>query len=430
MDKQIIRFGAFFAHLWSNLWSGGRLWGYLRLVMAGLLLVFFVNFGLSIHHDPRFNVKIFSSRGLQYLVFPVLAFVGALFLSANYVRDIYELPSAGDGLRYMLASLFSIRHPRLLIKDGKKQLKLDETNLIDRIGGPGYLNIAQGSVALIERLTSPANVYANGSHYLTRWERVKEIATLDDQHDAIQEMSATTKEGVEVIVRQVQFRYRLRAARETGDYLKRSPERPYPYTIQGVRNMAYNRAVSVDGLVSLEDTVRGAVRMAIGSFVQRHQIDYLTAPGKDDKDPREELRREFTSPMVRSRFRNLGVDLLWIDIGHFSIKDDHVDKERINNWGAKWEGEAEVRRSFGEAQRLALQEIGRAEAQAAMLDGMIRSIQEALAAAKTPQDRNRILRNLMMARTAQILDAWAQSDSNEGSVNQLLAHLPQRDDEK
>lgn len=430
MDKQLMRITSFLKHLWSNLWVGGRIWGYLRLLLAFSLFWIFVNLGQSIYRDPRLDPSIFSLRGLRFLVFPILAFVSALFLSANYVRDIYELPSVAEGLRYMLTSLFSIHHSRLLIKDGKRQLKLDEANLVDRIGGPGYLNIAQGSVALVERLTSPANVYGNGLHYLTRWERLKEIATLDDQHDSIQEMSAATKEGIEVIVKQVQFRYRLRAAREVGDYMRRSPDRPYPYTIQGMRNMTYNRTVKIDGLTSLEDTVRGAVRIAIGSFVQRHQIDYLTAPGKDDKDPRDELRRDFSSPSVRNRFRYLGVDLLWIDIGHFSIKDDQVDQERIHNWGAKWEGAAEVRRSLGEAQRLALQEIGRAEAQAGMLDGILRSMEEALTSAKTPQDRNRILRNLVMARTAQILDAWAQTNPKTGSLEQLPHHLRRDTDEK
>ncbi|HSQ26586.1 MAG TPA: hypothetical protein VLM80_05625 [Anaerolineales bacterium] len=419
MEKIFAQIGSRVAHSWSNLWQGGRLWGYLRLGMALLLLVFFVRLGISVYNDPRLDPGVFSSRGMRYLVFPMFAFVAALLLSANYVRDVYELPSVKDGLRYMLTSLFSILHSRLLIRDGKRQFKVDETNLVDRIGGPGYLNIAQGSVALVERLTSPANVYGNGSHYLTRWERVKEIATLDDQHDSIQEVSATTKEGIEVIVKQVQFRYRLRAARETGDYMRRSPERPYPYTIQSMRNMTYQRNVSLKGLNSLEDSVRTSVRIAINRFVQGSQIDYLTAPGKDDPDPRDALRREFASTSTRKRFRNLGIDLLWIDIGHFSIKEDDVDKERINKWGAKWEGDAEVKRSLGEAQRLALLEIGRAEAQAGMLDGILRSMQEALDGAKTPEERNSILRNLVMARTAQILDALAQTHYKVDELDRL-----------
>jgi hypothetical protein len=413
MYKPFSRVGSFFSHFMGNLWQGGRLWGYLRLLLALVLFTGFVRFGYLVFHDPRLEVGLLSQRGLRYLVFPSLAFLGALFLSANYVRDIYELPSVWDGLRYMLPSLFSIIHPRLVIQNGKRQLKLGEANLVDRIGGPGYLNIAQGSVALVERLTSPANVFANGFHYLTRWERVKEIATLDDQHDSIQEISATTKEGIEIIVKQIQFRYRLRASRETGDYLQRSPEKPYPYTIQGMRNMTYHRNVSLQGLNSLENTVRTSVQITIRQFVQNHQVDYLTAPRNEDDDPRQALRREFASVFVRNRFRSLGLDLLWIDIGHFSIKEDEVDKERINHWGVKWEGAANVQRSYGEAKRWKAQEYGRAEAQANMLEEILYSMQEAMQRVHTPQDRNRILRNLLMARTAQILDAWAQTTSKD-----------------
>lgn len=409
--------------VWYKTWSDGRYWGYLRLLLALLLIVLLIRFGHLIYLDPRLHPAVLSLRGLRYVIFPLAAFFGAMLLAGYYVKDIYELPSVRHALRYLWAALFSIRHPRLQIKDGKKQIEPGETNLIEIIGGPGYVNIAPGSVALVERKVSPSNVYGAGSHYLNRWERLREISSLNDQHGFIEEIKAVTREGVEVIVKDVHFRYRLHAAREAGDYMQRSPEQPYPFSISAMRAMTYHRSVGTSGVLSLEDVVRGVIRIVISGFVQRQLIDRLTAPEKDIPDPRLELRNQFFSAPIRKRFRFFGVDLLWVDIGHFSIAGDEVDLERVNLWGAKWEGLAQASRSYAEGVRLSNQEIGRAQAQADLLHGILQSVNEALKDAKTQEERNQILRKLLLARTAQILDAWAQTNPKAEEERQLPPRL-------
>jgi hypothetical protein len=97
-----------------------------------------------------------------------------------------------------------------------------------------------------------------------------------------------------------------------------------------------------------------------------------------------------------------------MDIGHFDIDDleevagqDPVDETRTRRWAANWIGDAKTKRSYGEAQRLAYQELARAEAQAEM----IMSITDVLQDVSLGPDQAETLRQIFLARTAQILEA-------------------------
>jgi hypothetical protein len=119
------------------------------------------------------------------------------------------------------------------------------------------------------------------------------------------------------------------------------------------------------------------------------------------------------------RLRRLGTELLWFDIGHFDISErmkEAIEKQRVDTWGARWEGDATVRRSFGEAQRLARRDIARAEAQAELLEAFIRALEEAGLGADEDIDRQRTqnlrnLRAIIWTKVAQVLDATAHDAS-------------------
>lgn len=394
----------------ERLWVGGRAYGYLRLLFVGVMLGLLWAISRAIYITPQMApFSFWSARSLRLWVFPLAAFLGAVFLAADYVREIYELPNLRLGIRYLIPAAFGIFHPRLAVKQGIKDVGEDETNLLDTIGGPGYLNIDQGSIALLERLTAPSNVYAAGVHYITRLERVREVFSLEDQHGIIAEMKATTKDGVEIVMRDVNYRYRLRTGRKAGDYTRRTPEAPYPFSMGAIRNLMYSRTVSLDStrqtrLTPWSDAVVILVEGVITDHIRSHQIDWLTAPREaDDRNPRIEIMKAFESDATRERFRSLGTELLWVDIGHFDIVTKTVSEQRVETWQARWAGSAEVTRSYGEAQRIVYQELGRSEAQAELLIGIVEGL-------KQLQGGGQEMRNLFIMRIAQILEAWSGHD--------------------
>ncbi len=110
-------------------------------------------------------------------------------------------------------------------------------------------------------------------------------------------------------------------------------------------------------------------------------------------------------PGITKALHGAGTELQWVDIGHFDIVAEEVDKERINLWAADWVGNAEVKKAYSEARRLAYQELGRAEGQAEMLV----SIAQAVEGIDLTGNRAKNIRHVLLARTAQILEAMRDS---------------------
>jgi regulator of protease activity HflC (stomatin/prohibitin superfamily) len=272
--------------------------------------------------------------------------------------------------------------------------------------------IDPGNVVLFERLHGPADVRSAGIHFVSRFEKIKDIVNLEEQigefKENEREIKAITKDGIPVTVKNVRFRYRLHPGRRYSGPVGRAWEDPYPFSVKAVLNMAYNRNVRADGLATWEEAIKFALDTAISDFIRKNTIDQLVAPGLVGGDPRQTIRKALDSSDIRNRLRNLGAELLFYDIGHFEIPEKGVEEQRLSNWQAKWMGTANLIRSDAEAQRLAYQELGRAEAQAEMLMSIARGLQDAGLEDKGNSKEN--LQNIILMRTAQILEALTEQN--------------------
>lgn len=348
----------------------------------------------------------FVPANWKYLIAPLLALLSVVFVASRYVADIYEIEDDGLCLRYVFAGLLGFRYPKLSIKAGKKDIKEDETNLIDVIGGPGYINVDVGNVVLLERLRSPSDIKANGKHFIRRNETIREIASLDEHQGEFERIPAITKDGILVEVLDVVYRYRLRSGPQAGARPGHSSDDPYPYSVKAVRNMAYNRFVTEEGLQSWHDAVGDVVRWQIIDYVRSHQFDALTYFEPEKKNPRHEAKKIFEAVDFRERMKHIGAELLWVEVGHYKIMDELVTEQRIDTWQARWIGDMEVRRAYGEAQRMVYQELGRAEAQAEVLMSIIHALDNAQLGSQAGDN----LQNLILIKTAQILESLAEND--------------------
>jgi hypothetical protein len=366
----------------------------------------------------------FAVYGFRHMIIPVAVLLGMWFASAAYVQDVYELPNYRLGMDYIRAAFLGIGYPNLTIAEGKKQIPKGVVNLIDTIGGPGYVNIRPGNVVLFESLRSPSSVRASTVNFISRFETIKEIVSLDDQHGFIEEVKAKTKDGIEVTLRDVHYRYRLRTGRRYGDHERRHAMNPYPYSIQAVKDMAYNRSVTGAGLSSWHVVVRLAFDGGITDFIRASKFDNLTAPNYEDADPRAEIAKNM-SKGIRLRLRTYGAELLWFDVGHFGVSDrmkEAVSDQRVDTWSARWDGDAMVVRSYGEARRLAYQDMGRAEGQADLLLSIIQALDEAgfeggFGEGEQQVERLKNLRSIIWMRIAQILDASAEEGREDLNNN-------------
>jgi hypothetical protein len=375
----------------GNFLSGDRKWGVLRLFFFGVV-VFIL-----------FIASFFLHGFWRYLIAPFFAIMLAFMAGVRYLQDIYELEDFWQAFHYLFASFFGVLYPRLSVYGGKKRFKDGDVNSLDVIGGPGFVFVQPGNAVLFEGQDSPTAIYPSGRHFVPRFETIQPIA-LEDQYGEMEGISAMTRDGFDVKIGRTRFRFRLLVAREA-----RSRQNPYPYSEGAIYDMVYNRTVSEQGLGDWSSGVASDIRRVLTGYINQHTLDHLTAPQETDGDPRGDMKRELRSRTVTNSLQRRGTELLWIDIGSFEVPNKQVEQERLNTWQAKWMGDARLARSYGEAKRLAYQEIGRAEAQAEMLISIMHALSDVNLRGGTRQS----LRDMILVRTAQLLEAMGETIPNE-----------------
>lgn len=346
---------------------------------------------------------------LRFLITPVMAFLCVLFAGAYYVKNIYALPSFGPAFQYVIASMFANDYPTLTVEGGEPRIDAKEVNLIDRIGGPGYVIVQPGSAAVFRHLRELSQPVVNETYFAAPFERIAQTVSLDEQQGDRDEIPVMTRDGIRVRLRDIHFRYRIRHRIENGRPVLRSPEEPFPFDPQALTAMLSNLTVQADGKQEKWQTaVERAVTGAITDFVSANTIDYLTAPARQGSDPRTAMQAAIL-PEARQALANLGAELLWIDPGHLEIDFQEVGEQRTSLWAANWIGDANVKRAYSESLRQAYRDLGRAQAQAEI----IMSIAEALNSASLADSSIDNVRRILLARTAQVLDSLSSKKSEQ-----------------
>ena len=106
------------------------------------------------------------------------------------------------------------------------------------------------------------------------FETLGTIIDLDDQHDCRDEILAVTRDGIQLHLREINFRYGLLASATDGVSQTRTPLNPYPFSQDAMQDMAYNAAAGETWAAAVGRIVVGAIK----GFISAHEIDYLTAP--------------------------------------------------------------------------------------------------------------------------------------------------------
>jgi len=368
-------------------------------------IIFLTILVFSVSNFILYSQSSMPGLGWRYVCVPIVVLLFLLAVGARYEQLGYQIESFWAALNDLMANLGLGSYPALVVSDGKAQIRAGEDNLVARIGGPGYVIVQPGNAALVESLDGSLRVLGPGRHFLNRLQVLKEFVSLEEREASIDKLSATTKDGIEVHVREIRYRYRLASDKSLQDGPARSMQDPYPFSEDSVIQMTYNRNVTADGLASWHFGVNRVVDTVITDYIREHFVDHLTAPSAQGDDPRGEIYKKFNSEGVRDQFKRHGADLLWIGIGHFEIPAKQVIEQRVTSWQAKWVGNANIVRAFGESQRMAYQELGRAEAEAEMLMSIVHALEDVDA---QQGDSRQKIRTIYLARIAQLLEAMSK----------------------
>lgn len=430
-----------FSYIFERLLFSERFW--VRLFRTWVIISIIIGWslvgGLVIEVNQDLNSILVNF--VRYSFAPLAAILGAFFLGAQYLEDIYELPSFVSALKYLFASIFDGPPyfllsgkflPVLNITKGKADVSEGDINLLQRSGGPGWVLVEAGNVILLEYLNKPARVLGPGFHFVPRLQHIEDIFTLEDQRWQATPIIATTKDGIEISVKDFQFGYRLSAPIRGNPRIKRTSLDPYPFSAKSVMNLAYRRSIGGDGK-PMEWGKAAQFRLdgKITDFINRNSIDEVLAPVSGD--PRKIILEQLGSPKLRDDIKDyLGTEITWTNIGRFEVNDEKIDAEirehRFQAWFAQWSGKAALIRAEGKAEQISQTEGGRIEKTTSMLRGILQALNDV----NLEGDVDEHLWNIVLARTAQIIEAMAVPytreflDNSTKSDGGKVDHEPQK----
>ena len=402
--------------------EGDHSWGQTRLTVAVVIAVTFVlisrlfesipvlplydrfldQLGLREFVSPAlinlvgFFLSFVSRQVLRHAIPPLLGLALALYYGASYLRDLLELPDLKQGFNYLTATFFGRNYPRMTVHAGQASVADPETNPMLKIGGPGWVDIKIGNAALFERVVGPSGVLGSGTHFIRRFETLREAFDLREIDRVKNDIKLMTKDGVPILLNEMRVSFRIRA-REA-----RTESNPYPVMTGAVRRAAYSRKVSAKGLENWADMITGAARGTIGDWIGRHRMDELIPPPADGEQPeaaapqpyRQALHDLFRHKNTRQKFADMGADIIWVSVGHLradpdvdpdqasgldATGHDAIHAQLIDTWKSTHEARAQDEITDARAYSRWLSDTARAEAECELILALTAGLREARA---------------------------------------------------
>lgn len=331
---------------------------------------------------------------------------------AIYLQDLYEFHDFAKAHNYLIGALFGFNRPSLKIMSGMKDMESGEINTLEKIGGPGKLEIEPGNAVVLETLIAPTRILGAGRHLVERGEMIKEIIALGEYYVKIDSLTSTTRDGIEVMVSDLEFRFCFIQSKQEDNL--RSLRNPFPFSRQAISNMVYGRTVNEKGKVgSWTDAVQGTVKGIVLEHINNHDLDSLLSPDGQSQHPLYLLREHFSTPTVLDKIKSSGARLLWVNVGDFSVVSKEINEQRLRLWLVRKSGDEVILHAQGEAEKFASRERGRAESQAVLLRSVAQALQEVNVNSKHDKATTaKNLWNIVLARTAQILESMSSTHDN------------------
>ena len=306
--------------------------------------------------------------------------------------------------------------PKARVVNGNLEHDPDRFEYVDIIGGPGRIHVRPGNVASFMTNRMQTAVVTNMTYWLRPFERLRNIISLEEQTFTKDEIETYTRDGIKIKVKNIEVRYRIphtdgrekwsdyrnqfialgRSPKERRDFGKifdavrkdnieeisrtyRLNAHPQAQKLKGFLNkvadlikddelLYINRAPNEYGNIDRKAlqsainnlywniTVEKTLEKRVRFFVNRHNLDYFTAPNfvekKDNDLPNGHFRVEFRDQVLKdanSVLKPVGAEVTFMDVGIFEINRKEIETARYTLWQWKTRTQADRIRSEGQA---------------------------------------------------------------------------------
>lgn len=227
-----------------------------------------------------------------------------------------------------------------------------------RAAGPGYVQLEKG-------------------------EFIKHVIDLRDQQRS-QRIELTTRDGIPLRAKLVvTFRLKRLHLNELSelDLVGVDERTPYPHDATAVFQVSYFSSYGEgEQEISWRSRIVPLVAAEIIAEIANYTLDevyQLNEPEVTHGDVLETTRvTHLVQTNLSETLQEQGIELVHIELNDITLPED-VYRQRIANWQTHWQNEARLQRAKGDAQAQRLLDEARAEAEIALINQMLGSIEEA-----------------------------------------------------
>ena len=366
-------------------------------------------------------VEMFHPRVLRHFIPIIAGWWLAVQAAVSLMQVLYNCPdrrTAAEFLRRQRRN--SVSPVDSYVISAKNLDEEREKSILMGVGGPVRVQIPDGFAAVTERNARTLRVLPPGTHDLGRFEYVQAVVDLQPQEKFVKDVTLLTKEGIPVKA-DIGLTFRI----DTGE-TPVTHRRPYPFSEEAVRRVAYGGVVSPGGSVgSWADGPIGKVRGALASMVSDDSIDQLLA-AESPRDAHHLLTNSVMNKVWDSLPKD-GIKPLRMRISRLSPPPE-VSRQYTEFWLANKRKEDMLARANGTAQLVEEAETARAAAEIAMINAVVEGIRRAQQESGSYLPGYLLALRLMEA-LRQMFSQSAQSlESVGGDTIQLMEDLSSVDD--
>ena len=367
-----------FRNRWRTL-IGTAVW----LVLSGFTMAISL-----IGVQGRTNIAIIIGMSfIKYLPLLIVVYALAKRLSAQYLKDVYELEDEELASNFLEDMAFGYGHERITINEGKINAT-DEKSPVILIGGPGYIQVNLDSVALLEKVNGdPEVIYPRSEPWrLGRFERIREIGRSDevgkreyaiinlrDQFVSGLAVRSRTKDGIPIEAQDIKMMFSILRRKESEQETVQGDA--YLFDERAVQALVYNQTIITPEpstpsgitfpwdttiiplvLSELEELIKSHTLNEILASISQKEIHNAMSHAEKNNQMRVELtgqldstqvknapkvpnfesRSKITAQFYEDKFREkaagFGVSVEWIDVGTWQLPSGLILEKHKEAW--------------------------------------------------------------------------------------------------
>ena len=199
---------------------------------------------------------------------------------------------------------------------------------------------------------------------------------------------------------------------------------PFPFDHEAVRLSAYQERILPNGTVgNWEGVALGAVVGQLRKQVARNELDELVYPeavfpGRRGSNPHQTLK-DLMLRDGRTELLARGIDLLAVQLGVLEPSPP-VQDQRVKYWQAFWDKQHKVDMATSAAEAMHILDFARAEGEAAIIEAIMESFQQARLVG-----HEKSAREIMALRLIESLERLAENAKESETQPQLMQQLGQ-----